>query len=265
MPLAARSSARHPCTAAHRHHLSHGGQARKPTAPRQHYPAWPLHSALMPFLCGLWRQWEKQLSVRQQSKSAGRRRRSAFNRLTPETMLRLLCSVFLASQWLAVRQPHRALFETVDPAGQTGRQAADMSAISHTLSSQCRSTGWPVVAPSRLQQQQQHAAGVRSLRRYVSPQAAASTAGGAAGSAATAGPAPVAVPRAPSGWNHPSHSWMWRGHRVQYTTAGCGPPIVLVHGFGASSRHWRFNIGVLASHGYKVLALELSAAGCSVV
>ena len=45
---------------------------------------------------------------------------------------------------------------------------------------------------------------------------------------------------------------MWRGHRVQYTTAGCGPPIVLVHGFGASSRHWRFNIGVLAAQGYKV-------------
>jgi pimeloyl-ACP methyl ester carboxylesterase len=27
---------------------------------------------------------------------------------------------------------------------------------------------------------------------------------------------------------------------------------VLVHGFGASSRHWRFNIGVLAAQGYKV-------------
>ena len=45
---------------------------------------------------------------------------------------------------------------------------------------------------------------------------------------------------------------MWRGHKVRYATAGCGPAVVLVHGFGASSRHWRRNIGVLADAGFKV-------------
>ena len=44
----------------------------------------------------------------------------------------------------------------------------------------------------------------------------------------------------------------------RYVTAGCGPPVVLVHGFGASSLHYRRNIGVLADAGYKVRA----AAAC---
>lgn len=29
-----------------------------------------------------------------------------------------------------------------------------------------------------------------------------------------------------------THSWMWRGHRISYAVAGCGKPVILVHGFG---------------------------------
>lgn len=34
--------------------------------------------------------------------------------------------------------------------------------------------------------------------------------------------------------------WTWRGHKIHYVEQGEGPPIVLVHGFGASAYHWRF-------------------------
>jgi pimeloyl-ACP methyl ester carboxylesterase len=27
---------------------------------------------------------------------------------------------------------------------------------------------------------------------------------------------------------------MWRGHKINYVSAGCGKPVLLVHGFGAS-------------------------------
>ncbi len=51
------------------------------------------------------------------------------------------------------------------------------------------------------------------------------------------------------GWS--SHIWKWRGHTIHYKTAGCGEPIVMVHGFGLSSFHYRRNIPVLAEK-YKV-------------
>ena len=35
-------------------------------------------------------------------------------------------------------------------------------------------------------------------------------------------------------------------------TAGCGKPVVLIHGFGASLGHFRKNIPALSSAGYKV-------------
>ncbi|MCO5568158.1 hypothetical protein L7F22_021855 [Adiantum nelumboides] len=28
------------------------------------------------------------------------------------------------------------------------------------------------------------------------------------------------------------NSWIWRGHKINYGVAGCGKPIILVHGFG---------------------------------
>ncbi|MDA0673904.1 MAG: alpha/beta hydrolase, partial [Cyanobacteria bacterium] len=41
-------------------------------------------------------------------------------------------------------------------------------------------------------------------------------------------------------------TWPWQGLPIRYQTAGTnGIPLVLIHGFGASSDHWRKNIAVL--------------------
>ena len=49
-----------------------------------------------------------------------------------------------------------------------------------------------------------------------------------------------------------THTWQWRGHIINYAVAGCGPPILFVHGFGASLGHFRRNVPAL-SQSYKVL------------
>ena len=46
--------------------------------------------------------------------------------------------------------------------------------------------------------------------------------------------------------------WSYQGHAV-HSLSRCpdqpvGPALLLVHGFGASTDHWRFNIPVLAEH-----------------
>ncbi len=57
--------------------------------------------------------------------------------------------------------------------------------------------------------------------------------------------------------------WIWRGHRVYYRQAGTsGSAILLVHGFGASTDHWRYNIPVLAEH-HRVWAVDLLGFGRS--
>ncbi|KAJ3692494.1 hypothetical protein LUZ60_012844 [Juncus effusus] len=56
--------------------------------------------------------------------------------------------------------------------------------------------------------------------------------------------------------------WNWRGHKIHYIVQGAGPSIVLVHGFGASAFHWRYNIPELAKK-YKVYALDLLGFGWS--
>ncbi|XP_078149021.1 alpha/beta-Hydrolases superfamily protein [Carex rostrata] len=56
--------------------------------------------------------------------------------------------------------------------------------------------------------------------------------------------------------------WTWRGHKIHYVVQGSGPPVVLVHGFGASAFHWRYNIPELAKS-YKVYALDLLGFGWS--
>ncbi|XP_050291338.1 pheophytinase, chloroplastic isoform X1 [Quercus robur] len=62
----------------------------------------------------------------------------------------------------------------------------------------------------------------------------------------------------PDGYNF----WTWRGHRIHYVVQGEGFPVVLIHGFGASAFHWRYNIPELAKK-YKVYAIDLLGFGWS--
>lgn len=58
--------------------------------------------------------------------------------------------------------------------------------------------------------------------------------------------------------------WCWRGWQSRYSfwypsaTAGCS--VLLLHGFGASLRHWRHNLRVLGNH-YPTYALDLIGLG----
>eukprot|EP00250_Pteridium_aquilinum_P016782 c23291_g1_i1 orf=340-1560(-) len=56
--------------------------------------------------------------------------------------------------------------------------------------------------------------------------------------------------------------WTWCGYRIVYSVQGSGPPLLLVHGFGASLGHWRRNIGVLAQSN-SVYAIDLLGLGAS--
>lgn len=56
-----------------------------------------------------------------------------------------------------------------------------------------------------------------------------------------------------------------RGHAISYITAGAekDPPLLLIHGFGASSFHWRSNVNALAQAGNRVYAIDLLGFGSS--
>jgi pimeloyl-ACP methyl ester carboxylesterase len=57
--------------------------------------------------------------------------------------------------------------------------------------------------------------------------------------------------------------WQWRGWRVHYTQKGdTGPNLLLIHGFGASTDHWRKNI-IALSEKYRVWAIDLLGFGRS--
>ncbi|BAY82563.1 alpha/beta hydrolase fold protein [Calothrix parasitica NIES-267] len=64
----------------------------------------------------------------------------------------------------------------------------------------------------------------------------------------------------------PGKYWQWRGHNVYYVKAGekhsQRPPLLLVHGFGASTDHWRKNIAELQSH-FEIYAIDLLGFGRS--
>jgi pimeloyl-ACP methyl ester carboxylesterase len=57
--------------------------------------------------------------------------------------------------------------------------------------------------------------------------------------------------------------WTWQGFSIRYQVAGeSGAPVILVHGFGASSDHWRKNTPVLAQH-HRTYAIDLIGFGQS--
>ena len=59
--------------------------------------------------------------------------------------------------------------------------------------------------------------------------------------------------------------WDWRGHRIAWIRQGSSQSsraLVLIHGFGASLRHWRHNLPVLAESA-EVFALDLLGFGAS--
>ena len=64
----------------------------------------------------------------------------------------------------------------------------------------------------------------------------------------------------------PGVYWQWRGHRIYYLKAGAKqaqrPRLLLVHGFGASTDHWRKNIWALQAD-FEVWAIDLLGFGRS--
>ncbi|XP_059659609.1 pheophytinase, chloroplastic [Cornus florida] len=57
--------------------------------------------------------------------------------------------------------------------------------------------------------------------------------------------------------------WNWKGYSIRYQYSGkSGPALVLVHGFGANSDHWRKNILVLAQS-HRVFSIDLIGYGYS--
>jgi pimeloyl-ACP methyl ester carboxylesterase len=64
----------------------------------------------------------------------------------------------------------------------------------------------------------------------------------------------------------PGQYWQWRGHNIYYVHAGekqpQRPPLLLVHGFGASTDHWRKNITGLCED-FEVFAIDLLGFGRS--
>ncbi len=62
-----------------------------------------------------------------------------------------------------------------------------------------------------------------------------------------------------------SKNWSYKNLKVHFRVTGkdSNPPIVLIHGFGASSDHWRNNAEIFASAGYRVYGIDLIGFGRS--
>jgi pimeloyl-ACP methyl ester carboxylesterase len=62
----------------------------------------------------------------------------------------------------------------------------------------------------------------------------------------------------------PGEYWEWRGEKIYYVRSGENktsfPPLLLIHGFGASTDHWRKNIAQL-SQDFQVWAIDLLGFG----
>ena len=62
-----------------------------------------------------------------------------------------------------------------------------------------------------------------------------------------------------------SRNWYYKDLKVHFRVTGkeSNPPIVLIHGFGASSDHWRNNAEIFASEGFRVFGIDLMGFGKS--
>ena len=62
-----------------------------------------------------------------------------------------------------------------------------------------------------------------------------------------------------------SNYWNWNGFRIFWSVRGKKNqhPIILLHGFGASSKHWRSNSYYFAKKGYSVYSIDLIGFGNS--
>jgi len=62
-----------------------------------------------------------------------------------------------------------------------------------------------------------------------------------------------------------SKIWIYKDLNVHFRVTGkeSNPPIVLIHGFGASCDHWRNNAEIIASEGYRVYGIDLMGFGKS--
>ena len=82
----------------------------------------------------------------------------------------------------------------------------------------------------------------------------------------TAAPLPLVPQPALAGihWGE-TGLWQWQGHACHWRVLGerQRPALVLIHGFGAASGHWRHNAAALAEAGWCVYALDLVGFGDS--
>ncbi|EAY98077.1 hypothetical protein OsI_19995 [Oryza sativa Indica Group] len=80
--------------------------------------------------------------------------------------------------------------------------------------------------------------GARALRRAAAGDGGGNGSGGV--STGTVDPAAASSPSSSLEELYRScATWTWRGMRMNYLVRGEGPPLLLVHGFGASVGHWR--------------------------
>ncbi len=65
-----------------------------------------------------------------------------------------------------------------------------------------------------------------------------------------------------SGWGE-SRFWFWEDLRCKWRFLGNvkNPPLILIHGFGASSAHWRKNADFFVEHGFRVYGIDLIGFG----
>ena len=70
------------------------------------------------------------------------------------------------------------------------------------------------------------------------------------------------APHNGANWGEPNN-WSWKGTKCHWRVLGKENqrPLILLHGFGASSSHWRKNAGPLAAAGFRVYSLDFIGFG----